>query len=85
MAVGLAFGIGILMILYVLGNRFSREENVVEVSATFGVAYLCYYVAEQVCHTSGVIATVALGVLLRFLGTAMINDPKLLEDFWTCK
>lgn len=48
------------------------------------MAYLNYYVAEMVCETSGVLATVALGVMTKFVGRPMINDPKLLEDFWTC-
>ena len=45
-AIGIAFGLGILYILYILDRRFSREENVVEVTATAALAYLGYYVAE---------------------------------------
>lgn len=80
--IGLAFGLGILFILWILDRRFSREENIVEVTATAAMAYLGYYVAEVVCKTSGVIATVVAGVTVKFLGRAMLNDAKLLEDFW---
>ena len=45
-AIGIAFGLGMLYILYILDRRFSREENVVEVTATAALAYCGYYVAE---------------------------------------
>lgn len=45
-AIGLAFGFGILMILKLLDKRFSHEENALEVISTFAIAYLGYYVAE---------------------------------------
>ena len=45
-AIGLGFGLGILAILWLLDRRFSREENIVEVTATAAIAYLGYYVAE---------------------------------------
>jgi len=81
-AVGLFFGLGLLLILYALDRRFNREENVVEVTATMAIAYIGFYVAEPVWQTSGVISTVTTGVVVKFLGRAMINDSKLLEDFW---
>jgi NhaP-type Na+/H+ or K+/H+ antiporter len=46
MCVGIAFGLGMLLVLYLLDRRFSREENIVEVTATAAVAYVGYYVAE---------------------------------------
>jgi NhaP-type Na+/H+ or K+/H+ antiporter len=81
-AVGLFFSLGLLFILYIFKRRLYREERVVEVSATFAIAYLSYYVADAVWKTSGVISTLTLGVTVRFFGRAMINDPKLLDDFW---
>ena len=83
-AIGLFFACGLVTIFYMLGKRFNREENVVEVSATIAVAYLNYYTADAVWETSGVIATVALGVTAKFFGRPMMNDTKLLEDFWSC-
>lgn len=50
-AVGTAFGLGLLAMLYLLNRRYNREENVVEVTATMAVAYINYYVADLVCHT----------------------------------
>jgi len=82
-AVGLFFGIAMLACLLVLNRRFSREENVVQVTAIFGIAYLNYYVADFVWKTSGVIASVSAGVFVKLLGRAMVNDLKLLEDFLT--
>ena len=45
-AIGLAFGLSLLVILWALDRRFSHEENAVEVIATAAIAYLGYYVAE---------------------------------------
>jgi NhaP-type Na+/H+ or K+/H+ antiporter len=42
-----------------------------------------YYVADFVWATSGVIATVTAGIVLKLLGRALVNDLKLLEDFLT--
>lgn len=83
-AVGIIFGSALLFILTRLNHRFSREENVVEVLSTLAIAYIGYYVADEpVLETSGVIATLTAGLLVKFLGRAVINDAKLLDDFWT--
>jgi NhaP-type Na+/H+ or K+/H+ antiporter len=81
-ALGIVFGLGTLWTLYELDRRFSKEENVVQVSAVVGLAYLGYYVADFVAKTSGVIATVVSGLLVRFLGRASINDIHLMDDFF---
>ena len=82
-AIGIFFGIGLLSLLFMLDRRFNREENVVQVTATLGVAYLGYYVAEPVWEASGVISTVVTALIVKFFGRGMINDIQLLEDFWT--
>eukprot|EP00934_Nitzschia_sp_Nitz4_P000343 Nitzschia sp. Nitz4//scaffold35_size145790//85172//87847//NITZ4_003034-RA/size145790-snap-gene-0.15-mRNA-1//1//CDS//3329549136//343//frame0 len=81
--IGLMFGGGLLAILYSLSRRFSHEENIVQVTTIVGIAYLNYYVADYVWKTSGVIASVSAGILVKIFGGAMINDMKLLEDFLT--
>lgn len=55
----------------------------VQVSATFAVAYVGYYVAEAVCKTSGVISTVVTGIMTNFFGHAMMNCSSLFDDFWS--
>lgn len=82
-AIGIFFGLGLLVLLYIFDRRFNREENVVQVTATLAIAYIGYYVAEPVWQTSGVIATLSCGVLVKLFGRAMVNDTKLLDDFWT--
>lgn len=82
-ALGIFFGLSIITCLFVLNRRFSRQENVVQVTAVVGIAYLNYYISDFVCKTSGVIATVSAGVVVKLLGRATVNDLKLLEDFMT--
>ena len=46
-AVGLAFGLGTIFLLKLLNRRLSGEENVIQVCALISLAYLTYYVADQ--------------------------------------
>jgi NhaP-type Na+/H+ or K+/H+ antiporter len=82
-AIGIAFGLILLLLLLMLNRRFNREENVVAVVATVAIAYMGFYVAEIVCATSGVMSTVATGLMIKFFGSGLVSDPKLMEDFWT--
>jgi len=47
------------------------------------MAYLCYFTADVVWGTSGIIATLTLGLMINSFGRSMINDNHLLEDFWS--
>lgn len=83
MAIGFAFGLGQLLLLLILNRRISREENIVQVTSVTAVAYLNFYVAEFVCHTSGVISTVTAGLFVKLFGRAAINGKyrsSLLDD-----
>ncbi|KAG7342271.1 cyclic nucleotide-binding protein [Nitzschia inconspicua] len=81
-AFGVIFGLAILYVLYILDRRFSKEENVVQVTAVVSMAYLNYYVADFIAKTSGVIATVVAGLIVRFAARASINDIHLMDDFF---
>jgi len=81
-AIGLAFGMGLVLLLFLLQRRLNVEENAVQVTATIAVAYLTYYTADVVCGTSGVIATVICGTTVQALGSTMVNDPAMLDSFW---
>jgi NhaP-type Na+/H+ or K+/H+ antiporter len=80
-AVGVFFAIGLLGILKILKRRLSREENVVEVTSITAMAYLCYFTADFVWSTSGVISVVTLGIVTNSYSHGVMNDAKLNEDF----
>ena len=80
-AIGMFFALGALFLFFNLDRRLNREENVVEVVVEITTAYLCYFVAEVAWDTSGVIATVTLGVLVSAFGKALVNDQRLSNDF----
>lgn len=82
-AIGIFFGLGLLAIMSLLSRRLNREENVTEVALSIVMAYVCYFTAEVVWETSGVISVVVLGVMSTAFGKALINDHKLYEDFWS--
>jgi NhaP-type Na+/H+ or K+/H+ antiporter len=69
-AIGFFFSLGLVFILYIFKRRLYREEKVVEVSATFAIAYLPYDIADAIWSTSGVISTLTLGVTVRFFWTS---------------
>lgn len=77
-AVGVMFGLAQLVMLFALDRRVSREENIVQVSSIIGMAYLTFYTADFVLETSGVIATVTAGLVVKLFGRAAINGTSLL-------
>jgi NhaP-type Na+/H+ or K+/H+ antiporter len=82
MCIGIAFGLALVLILFILNRRLNAEENVVQVVATITIAYLTYYVAEPVAGTSGVIAVIFCGFFTKAFGIDMINDLHMMENFW---
>ena len=81
-AIGVLFGFATIVVMHYMRRRLAREENVVEVSTALAASYLCFYTAELVLHTSGVIATLAMGLVMNEFGKSSINDIKLFRDFW---
>lgn len=82
-AIGLVAGGAIIHVLSMLNRRFSKEENVMQVTAVFALVYLNYFVAEIVFVTSGVISTLTAGLIVKFFGRGAINDNHLMEDFFS--
>ena len=81
--IGIFFGIGMMGVLTLLDRRLNREENVAEVALTIAMAYTCYFTSEIAWGSSGIISVVVLGVMTTAFGRALVNDFKLLEDFWS--
>ena len=82
-AVGFAWSLALILLLYILNRRLTASDNVVQVCSTVIIAYLCYYTADAVCGTSGVIATLTCGVLTQAFGSSMINDTEMMSSFWS--
>jgi NhaP-type Na+/H+ or K+/H+ antiporter/carbonic anhydrase len=79
---GIAFGIGLIGILYMLNRRFNTEEKIVQVTATFCIAYVSYYIAEAVFHLSGVITVVFCGLITKYFASSLIIDHDMMDKFW---
>mmetsp|Transcript_1029 Transcript_1029/g.2024 ORF Transcript_1029/g.2024 Transcript_1029/m.2024 type:complete len:1026 (+) Transcript_1029:83-3160(+) len=82
MAIGVAFGAGLILVLYALNRKLSKEDTVLQVSATITFAYLTYFVAEVVAGTSGVIATVFCGITTNAFGGTLIHHEEYLQHVW---
>lgn len=81
-AVGLLFGMGLLLLLYELDRRLDKENNVVQVAAAVSTAYMSYYTSEQVLSCSGVIACVVCGIVTKALGgSRLLASPDLMDTY----
>ncbi|KAL7554240.1 hypothetical protein ACHAWF_017833 [Thalassiosira exigua] len=83
LAIGLAFAVALVFVLFHLDRRMEKEEVVLQVAATVTVAYLSFYTSEVVCKCSGVIACVACGIATRAFGSGMIADWQVMDGFWS--
>jgi NhaP-type Na+/H+ or K+/H+ antiporter len=81
MCIGLAFGIGSVILLFALYRRLSGEDSLAQVVVTISAAYLAYF-SSEVAGCSGIISVLFLGVTVKSLGFTMINDPHLMMHFW---
>eukprot|EP00804_Cyclotella_cryptica_P020988 CCRYP_009307-RB/>CCRYP_009307-RB protein AED:0.30 eAED:0.30 QI:298/0.75/0.8/1/0.75/0.6/5/0/529 len=81
-AIGLAFGFGTVLLIYLLNRRLSAEENVIQVVSTICSAYLAYFASEILCNSSGIISSLVCGLTVKVLGQTLINDYDLTLHFW---
>lgn len=81
-AIGLAFAMALVLILYLLDRRMEKEEIVLQVTATVTTAYLSFYTAEVVAGCSGVISCVTCGIATKAFGNGMISDWQVMDAFW---
>jgi hypothetical protein len=82
-AMGVAFSLGLLAVLWQLDRRLEREFDVLQVVCGLATAYLCFYVCDQILTMSGVAACVTLGISVNAYGRGMINDEKLMGNYLT--
>jgi hypothetical protein len=50
-----------------------RRDTVLEVSATIAAAFLCFWVAEEIGHVSGVLAVVILSIFMAAIGKYAVS------------
>ena len=78
----MAFGIGLLVVLYNLNRRLSGEDSVIQVVATISTAYLVFFTSEILAGCSGIIAVLFCGVTTKAFGETLYNDLRLSVHFW---
>lgn len=54
-AMGIAFGLGLMAFLKVLNRRLNETENCIQVALSFAAAFLCFFVSEDIAGVSGVV------------------------------
>mmetsp|Transcript_8996 Transcript_8996/g.13898 ORF Transcript_8996/g.13898 Transcript_8996/m.13898 type:complete len:907 (-) Transcript_8996:63-2783(-) len=81
MCIGIAFGIGTVLVLYLLKHRLSGEDSVTQVVLTISAAYLTYFSSEH-SHCSGIIGVLFLGLTVKAFGENLVNNTHLMKHFW---
>lgn len=81
-SVGIAYALGLILMLRYLDRRYDHEDTVLQVAATVTVAYLSFYTSEVVCKMSGVIAVVVTGIVTKAFGGGLISDWNVMDSFW---
>ena len=81
MLVGSVFGFGLLAVLWVLDRKLERDFDIIQVVFGLTTAYLCYYVCDQIIEMSGVIATVACGIVVNRYGRGLVHDKELMSSY----
>jgi len=81
-AIGVAFGLGAVIILYNLNRRLSGEDAVAQVVVTITLAYLVYFTAEELAGASGILGVLFCGLTIKALGERFYNDVHLSVHFW---
>ena len=79
--VGIAFGFGLLGILGELGRKLEKDFDVIQVVFGLATAYLCYFVCDQIITMSGIIATLACGIVVNRFGSGLIHDKELISSY----
>jgi len=79
--VGALFGFGLLGVLWELDRRMERDFDIIQVVFGLATAYLCYFVCDQIIGMSGVIATVACGIVVNRFGRGLIHDKELMSSY----
>jgi NhaP-type Na+/H+ or K+/H+ antiporter len=79
--IGVAFGLGLLVVLFSLNRRLSGGDSVVQVVATIATAYLSFFTSEVLANCSGIIAVFACGVTTKAFGETLYNDTHLFHQF----
>nr|XP_043608421.1 sodium/hydrogen exchanger 8-like [Erigeron canadensis] len=80
-AVGLGIAFGLASYLW-LG--FIYDDPVIEVTLTFAVSYLVYFVAQEVADVSGVLTVMTLGMFYASFGRTLFKGggQQSLHQFW---
>ncbi len=70
------------IVLAWVGRVFNQP--LVEITVTISAAYIAYFIAENMFHVSGVVAVVALGLMLASFGRTRISPEvaDFLHHFW---
>jgi len=70
------------MLLQVFDNKLHENNALLQLTTTLSMAYLVFYVAEGLYGTSGVIATVSLGMVFSEYSRGLIVSHEVLGAGW---
>ena len=78
--IGIVAGYACVLMLALSTRRHSEEDSTIQLTATFGIAYLSYFMAD-LAGGSGVLAVVVAGIIVA-RAWPLIVAPEALEATW---
>ena len=82
LGIGIAFWLATLFWMSRLNRRHGHTDGTIQVALTVFAAYTCFYVAEGVCHVSGVLAVVSMGAGLGATFWPLICSKETMQGVW---
>jgi NhaP-type Na+/H+ or K+/H+ antiporter len=80
LAMGIAFALGLVVLLYELDRRLDPEYSILQVVAAVSAAYISYFTAD-LCGMSGVLSCLFCGIGSARMGRGLINDTKMMDAY----
>jgi NhaP-type Na+/H+ or K+/H+ antiporter len=80
--IGIAFGLGLVYWNQKAGNGADHNYPMIQVSISICVAYLCFYTAEDIIHSSGVLAVVSCGITFAAMAWPSVVSAESMGHVW---
>jgi len=79
---GIVFGLGLVYWNHRSGNGADHNYPMIQVSISICVAYLCFFTAEDIFHSSGVLAVVSCGITFAAMAWPSVVNAESMEQVW---
>lgn len=80
--IGIAFGLILVQWNHQASKGSNHNFSMIQISVTICTAYLCFFVTEDIFHSSGVLAVVSCGITFAATAWPEVNSAESMEQVW---